>query len=128
MPGHSTHTAHLLRILQQECLLLQRLVELSEAESEAILANDIAHLSTQELELRQRLDEQEALETSRRLAVRDLAYALNLEGIPAFSTLLSHLPSREREQLIRLRTQILDAQARLDTLTKRNRILLANVL
>jgi hypothetical protein len=128
MPGHSTHTANLLRILQQECLLLQRLVELSEAESEAILANDIARLSTLELELRQRLEEQEALETSRLLAVRDLAFALNLEGLPAFTTLLSCVSAREREILTRLRAQILDAQARLDALTKRNRALLNNVL
>ena len=128
MPANSTHITTLQRILQQELLLGQRLIELSEAESEAILANDIARLSALERELRQRLEEQESLETSRLLAVRDIAYALNLEGLPNLTALLPHLPPRERNLFVRLRAQILDTQARLDALTKRNRALLDNVL
>lgn len=128
MPGHSTHIINLLRILQQELLVGQRLVELSEAESEAIITNDIPRLSMLELELRRRMEEQEALEASRIVTLRDLAFALKLEGIPTLTALLAHLPTRERTLLGQLRLQLLETQVYLDKLTTRNRMLLENAM
>jgi hypothetical protein len=128
MPRQTTNTVSLRRILQQELLIGQRLVEISQAESEAIIANDITRLSALELEMRQRLEEQEKLESARLIAVRDLAWALGMEGIPTLSLLLPHLPVVERDGLSRLRVQILETQSTLDALTVRNRSLLDCVL
>lgn len=128
MPRQNVNTMALRRILQQELLIGQRLVELSEAETEAIVANNISRLSTLELELRQRLEEQETLETSRLVAVRDLSWALGLEAIPTLTGLLSALPASERAALSQLRSQILETQAQLDRLTARNKNLINCVL
>jgi hypothetical protein len=128
MSKPSLNTVALRRVLQQELMIGQRLVELSQAESEAIVANDITRLSMLELEMRQRLEDQEKLESARLVAVRDLAAALGMEGIPTLSLLLPRLPRSEREALSRLRVQILETQTTLDTLTARNRNLLGCVL
>lgn len=128
MPAHTTHVHNLLRVLQQELLLGQHLMAISESETEAIIANDITRLSVLELDLRRHLEEQERLELARTGILRDLAFALRLEGLPTLTGLLTHLPPRERMLLSQLRVQILETQNELDKLTTRNKMLLENAL
>ncbi|MCS6777562.1 MAG: flagellar protein FlgN [Chloroherpetonaceae bacterium] len=128
MPGNHRATQSLIQILQKELLVCRRLVELAEAESEAIIASDIARLSNLEIELRRRLEEQEQLESARIVAVRDIAFALRCNGLPTLAQLLPLLPEREQQVLAQLRVQILEAQAQLEVVTERNRMLLENAL
>jgi flagellar biosynthesis/type III secretory pathway chaperone len=128
MPKPQANPTALRRILQQELLLGKRMIEIAEAQSEAIPRRDMARLSQLELEMRQISDQMEGLESLRIAATRALAFALGMETVPPLTTLLPKLPIRDQQALAQIRTQILETQSRLDTLSTRNKILLESAL
>ncbi len=124
MPRPNTNPATLRRLLQQELTLGKQLAVLAEAESEAIIGNDIGRLEEIQREQRHCLEQMAALEAARMAATRDLAGMLGLDAEPTLSGLLPRLSPREREALDRLRRHLLETQARLEELNARNRRLL----
>ncbi len=128
MPKPQASLTTLRRILQQEVLNGKRLIEIAMAQTNAITRRDLSRLSQLEMEMRQCLDVQEALDLSRTTTTRDLAVSLGMETIPSLSGLLTKLPQRDRVMLSQLRTQILEIQGQLDTLSARNKALIHTAL
>lgn len=124
MPKPTNNVLTLRRLLQQQLALGQRMVALAEEETEALIQGDVPHLNRTQDELQKCLEQQMMFEKARIAVVRDLGWALGMERIPTFSELLPVLPVREQEALSQLRAQLLEVQARLDLLNRRNRQLL----
>lgn len=128
MPKPQANLTMLRRILQQEVLNGKRLIELTTAQTDAITRREMSRLSHLEMEMRQCLDVQETLDVSRTTTTRDLAVSLGMETVPNLSGLLPKLPQRDRVVLSQLRTQILEIQAKLDTISARNKALIYTAL
>jgi flagellar biosynthesis/type III secretory pathway chaperone len=128
MSRPATNPATLRRILQEELQLGNRMVTLAEAETEAIIANDIVRLNALEAELHRCVKQQSAQEKARIAVTRELAGMLGLERVPTLLDLLPLLPPREQEALQRLRAQLLETQETLQNLNQRNRVLLDHAL
>ena len=128
MPRPDTSPRSLRRLLQQELTLGKRLLALLQEETEVIVNNDITRLSALQAEQQQCLKEQTALENSRVISTRDLAWALGLERVPTLPVLIMALPDRDQESLRNLRTELLAVNQQLESLQTRNRSLLENAL
>lgn len=128
MSKATRNPALLRRLLQQELALGKRLLTLGEAETEAIIANDIARLNQINAEQQACLEQQRALDKAREAAARDLAWGLGWERVPPFTELLTRLPEREQSALSDLRLQLLAVQGQLETGNARNRLLLDRAL
>lgn len=128
MPKPQANPTTLRRILQQELLLGKRLIEIAESQSTAILARDMARLSQLELEMRQTIEQMDALETVRIAATRSLACALGINTTPPLSALLPKLAIKDQQVLAQIRGQILETQQRLDTLSAHNKALITTAL
>lgn len=128
MPRANTTPATLRRILKQELVLGQKLLTLTQEESDVIVSNDVERLTALQSEQQKCLGEQQELERSRAVATRDLAWNLGLERVPPLSGLISALPVREQEGLLALRADLLRLHQQLEIVQARNRRLLDNAL
>ncbi len=128
MPRPTTTPTTLRRILQEELQVGKRMIALVEAESAAIVHHNIAQLNALEGELHRCMEQQTALEESRRVVTRELAWSYGEERMLTLAELLPLLPPREQEALKRLRDQLLETEEILQNLNRRNRTLLDHAM
>ena len=120
--------AALRRVMQQHLKLGRELIELANSQTEALVANDVSRLNALEAAQKQCVTQQDTLDLERGVVTRELAFALGLDRVPSLAELLPHFPAREKAAFERLRDELLQAQADLETLKARNLLLLENAL
>jgi len=123
----------LIRALQQELALGKRLAALSNAQTEALVSNDVARVSALEAEGRVLVEQQTTLGQQRVEAARALASAVQLDAppdkpVPSLAQIVLRLPLPEARQLIALRGEILRVEQEIQAVNARNRVLLQNAL
>ncbi len=128
MPRPNTNISTLRRILQQELALGKRMALITQDETDALVENNAALVATLESELRQCMSQHAVLEACRVNAIRELAWAMQMQTLPTFGNLLAELPAKDSESLEKLRDEIMNTQRVLEILNARNRVLLDNLL
>ncbi len=118
----------LLQILQQEAKLIEKLLELSEAQSAAVIEQDIEHLQALIAEQETVVLQCRGLERERISAARAMAWAVQLPPSSGLLQIIGALPSGQKLPLARVRHHLLQLQQQLAQAQNRNRTLIENAL
>ncbi len=120
--------SRLQRVLQQHLLLARRLLRLSQEQNLALVANEVASITRLEIEQRNVLVQQEALEPERELATQELAKVLGINTHSTLTDFVKHLPMAEQRLFTQLRRELLKAQEDLKRLKEQNLRLLQSAI
>lgn len=121
------------RTLQADIALVQKMLAVASAQTEALRIGDAVRVAALDEEGRSIAEAQSTLGTQRDASLRALAGALGFQvdaeiPLPPLSELALRLPLAEAHKLLTLRSRILSLQQKMEAVTARNRALLENAL